>query len=285
MNHPLPAAIIGNTGTAFVDLGGARPALIFLHGVGLDHTMWAAQAQAFARDWRVILPDMLGHGRSAPPAPDATIEDYADQIADLARDLGVNSAVVIGFSMGALVARALALRHPHWLRGAVLMNGVFDRAENVRAAIMARVGEVARGGPGANAEAALIRWFTPEYHRDHPDRIADLRARLHGNDPLGYLTTYRLFAAQDNFGADRLHTITVPTLVATGQDDPGSTPAMTLALAARIPGAQAAVLPGARHMMPVEQAAQTNALLQDFLARTIDPAWCASSLDNGVVPQ
>lgn len=265
MTLTVPPVAISCAGTAYLDLGGSGPALVLLHGVGLDHTMWAQQAAAFQGSWRVIAPDMLGHGDSPRPRADAQLDDYADQITALLSELGVTRAVLVGFSMGALVARAIALARPDWLIGLVLLNGVFDRGDDVRDAIAARVVEVEHGGPAANAQAALQRWFTPAYHRDHAAEIAQLNDRLGRNDPQGYLATYRLFASEDNFGADRLGTIAVPTLVATGEFDVGSTPEMAHALAARIPDARTEILPGARHMMPVEHAAQINDLLGRFL--------------------
>lgn len=251
--------------TAYEDTGGDRPPVVLIHGVGLSQAMWEAQKTALSARYRVITLDMLGHGGSPAPAADAGLHDYADQVLGLLDHLGIGKAILIGFSMGALVARAFALRCPDRLCGLILLNGVFDRSDAVRATILGRVDEVRVAGPAANSDAAIERWFTPEFRAARPDYIADLRAHMAGNDHHGYLTSYGLFASQDNFGAARLGEIAVPTLVATGEFDVGSTPAMTLALAARIPGATAVVIPDARHMMPVEMPEKTNALLLGYL--------------------
>ncbi|MFK4874911.1 alpha/beta fold hydrolase [Novosphingobium sp. ZW T3_23] len=240
--------------------------MILIHGVGLSQAMWEAQKIALRHAYRVITLDMLGHGGSPRPAAAAGLDDYADQVAELMDHLAIDKAVLIGFSMGALVARAFALRYPGRLSGLILLNGVFDRSETVRATILGRVDEVRRAGPSANSDAAIERWFTPEFRAAQPDYIAELRAHMAGNDHHGYLTSYGLFASQDNFGADRLGEIAVPTLVATGEFDVGSTPDMTLELVARIPGAKASVIAGARHMMPVEMPEETNALLLGYLS-------------------
>jgi 3-oxoadipate enol-lactonase len=251
--------------TAYEDTGGNNPPVILIHGVGLSQAMWRAQKAALEHRYRVITLDMLGHGGSAAPAADAGLDDYADQIAVLMDRLGIDRAILIGFSMGALVARAFALRFPDRLSGLILLNGVFNRSEAVRATILGRVDEVRQAGPAANSDAAIERWFTPEFRAAEPGYIADLRAHMAANDHHGYLTSYGLFASQDNFGADRLGEIAVPTLVATGEFDVGSTPEMTRELAARIPGATAHVIADARHMMPVEMPEQTNALLLGYL--------------------
>jgi len=252
--------------TAYEDTGGDNPPVILIHGVGLSQAMWSAQKAALQDAYRVITLDMLGHGGSAAPAADARLDDYADQVAELMDHLAIDKAVLIGFSMGALVARDFAFRFPGRLSGLILLNGVFDRSEAVRATILGRVDEVRQAGPAANADAAIERWFTPQFRAAQPGYIAHLRAHMAGNDHHGYLTSYGLFASQDNFGADRLGEIAVPTLVATGEFDVGSTPEMTRKLAARIPGAQAEVIAHARHMMPVEMPEETNALLLGYLA-------------------
>jgi len=102
-----------------------------------------------------------------------------------------------------------------------------------------------------------------------PAQIAAIRQTLASNDPQGYLTTYELFATQDMYRADDLGSIQAPTLVATGELDPGSTPEMARQLAARIPGAQVAILDEQRHMMPVESPRLVNQVLLDFLHQAL----------------
>ncbi|NWD87077.1 alpha/beta hydrolase, partial [Pseudomonas sp. K5002] len=133
------------------------------------------------------------------------------------------------------------------------------------AGVIARTAQAAEHGPDANAEAALSRWFSREYQAANPAQIAALRETLAGNDPQGYLTTYELFATQDMYRADDLKGLRAPTLVATGELDPGSTPEMARQLADRIPGATVAVLAEQRHMMPVESPRLVNQLLLGFL--------------------
>lgn len=253
--------------TAFDDTGGALPPVILIHGVGLSRAMWSAQVAALRGQYRIISFDMLGHGGSSMPGREAGLDDYASQLVQLMDDLGLPSATLVGFSMGALVARAFALRHPERLDGLILLNGVFNRSEETRATILGRVAEVEARGPAANIGAAIERWFSPAFREGNPDYIAALHERMAANDWQGYLISYRLFATQDNYGASLLGRIIAPVLVATGEFDVGSTPEMTRALAARIPGASVEIVTGARHMMPVEMAEATNALLLDYLKR------------------
>ncbi|MWK56838.1 alpha/beta fold hydrolase [Pseudomonas otitidis] len=252
-------------GTSYLATGQGQP-VVLIHGVGLNKEMWGGQVVGLATQYRVIAYDMLGHGDSPRPEPGTELLGYADQLRELLDHLSLTQVTVIGFSMGGLVARAFALHYPQYLQGLVVLNSVFNRTPEQRAGVIARTAQAAQHGPDANAEAALSRWFSREYQAANPAQIAAIRQTLASNDPQGYLTTYELFATQDMYRADDLGNIRVPTLIATGELDPGSTPEMAEQLAQRIPGARAAVLAEQRHMMPVESPRLVNQLLLDFLA-------------------
>ena len=251
-------------GTSYLATGQGQP-VVLIHGVGLNKEMWGGQVVGLATHYRVITYDMLGHGASPRPAAGTPLLGYADQLLELLDHLQLPHATVIGFSMGGLVARAFALHYPERLQGLVVLNSVFNRSAEQRAGVIARTAQAAEHGPDANAEAALSRWFSREYQAANPAQIAALRETLAGNDPQGYLTTYELFATQDMYRADDLKGLRAPTLVATGELDPGSTPEMARQLADRIPGATVAVLAEQRHMMPVESPRLVNQLLLGFL--------------------
>ena len=257
-------------GTSYRVIGQGQP-VVLIHGVGLNKDMWGGQVVGLAQHFQVIVYDMLGHGDSPRPAVDTDLAGYADQLRELLDHLGLPQAMVIGFSMGGLVARAFALHHPQRIGALVVLNSVFNRSPEQRAGVIARTAQAAEHGPDANAEAALSRWFSREYQAANPAQIAAIRQTLAGNDAQGYLTTYTLFATQDMYRADDLDTIQAPTLIATGELDTGSTPAMTRQLAARIPGARSVILAEQRHMMPVEAPREVNRMLLDFLghARTL----------------
>jgi pimeloyl-ACP methyl ester carboxylesterase len=247
--------------------------------VGLNKEMWGGQFVGLAPSYRVIAYDMLGHGASPQPADGTGLLGYAEQLLELLEHLQIEQATVIGFSMGGLVARAFALHYPQHLHALVVLNSVFNRSPEQRAGVIARTAQAAEHGPDANAEAALSRWFSREYQAANPAQITALRKTLASNDPQGYLTTYGLFATQDLYGVDELASIQAPTLIATGELDPGSTPHMAHELAERIPGAQVAILAEQRHMMPVESPRLVNQSLLAFL----DQAHRLDTVAKGIV--
>jgi pimeloyl-ACP methyl ester carboxylesterase len=99
-------------GTGGRDFDACLTAMVFLHGAGFDHTVWALLARAFAyHGFGVLAPDFPGHGRSAG-APLSSIAALADWTAALIDAAGVRSASLVGHSMGSLVALETAARHP-----------------------------------------------------------------------------------------------------------------------------------------------------------------------------
>lgn len=253
-------------GTRYWRQGQGTP-LVLIHGVGLNATMWQAQVEALSDQFDVIAYDMLGHGGSPLPGENDGLEAYAQQLSQLLDHLAIERACVLGFSMGGLVARAFALQAPNRLEALIILSSVFERNEEQKQGVQARIQQVREQGPSANIEGALKRWFSADYQHTHPDVIASIHQTICQNDTLGYYRSYLLFGTQDTYGIDQLDQMSIPALIATGELDPGSTPAMANQLALRLPNAEVHIFPGQRHMVPVESADMVNHLVQVFLAR------------------
>lgn len=238
---------------------GAGVPVLLIHGVGLRAEAWGAQMQALAATHQVIAVDMPGHGESDPLPNGATLPDFVAWAARGIEALGLGPIAVAGHSMGALIAGGLAATRPDLVARVAMICPVYRRSAEARAAVLSRAADIAAGK--GNPEAPLSRWFEPgeEAHRD-------LTATWLGAvDPAGYATAYAAFAGGDETYADRLPAIRCPALVMTAEGDANSTPAMTHAIAAAIPGAKALVIPGHRHMLTLTAATEVNAALQDWL--------------------
>lgn len=242
-----------------------QAAIVFIHGVGLDLSIWQSQVEAFKTSHQVITYDLIGHGQSPHARPSTSFDDLSAQLLQLIEHLGLEKIHLVGFSLGGLIARVFATQHPARLQSLTIMNSVFNRSETLRNGILERVKEVAQLGPSANVDQALRRWFSPQYRQQNVSYIAALRQSVIANHTPSYIVCYRLFAQGDNVAKQHLGKITCPTLVTTGELDPGSTPAMSHALAAQLNQAQVVILADARHMMPVENASQVNHLLVQFI--------------------
>jgi pimeloyl-ACP methyl ester carboxylesterase len=128
---------------AFVKAG-QGPALLLLHGLGCDHTTWEPVISALARDYTVIAPDLLGHGRSAKPRADYSLGGYANGMRDLLTVLGIDRVTVVGHSFGGGIAMQFAYQFP-------------ERAE--------RMVLVAPGGLGPEVTPAIRAITLPGFHQ------------------------------------------------------------------------------------------------------------------------
>ncbi len=273
MSEPRRHATLGGLRTAFLERGDG-PAVVFVHGVGLDADMWADQLAAFGAGNRAIAYDTYGHGGSDAPPAGSDLGIYVEQLRALLDALGIERAVVVGHSMGALIATGLAVEHPGRVAGLVAFNAVYRRSADARASALDRAAALERDGPASTVDAAIARWFGDPVPDGDTRMAGEVRRSLLSADPVGYARAYRVFAESDDRYDGRLGAISAPALFVTGQDDPHSTPAMSEAMAADAPHGRAVVLPGERHMIILQNPGKASELIRTMLdetARAVPP--------------
>jgi pimeloyl-ACP methyl ester carboxylesterase len=106
----------------YADHGSGPEAVVFVHGFACDHSQFAAQVEYLEPYRRVVAVDLRGHGRSDAPEQDYTMEGYADDVAWMCQQLGIERAVVVGHSMGGIVAAMVTARHPALVAGVVILD-------------------------------------------------------------------------------------------------------------------------------------------------------------------
>ena len=263
--------------TVHLRSGGGRDGqapVVFIHGVGMSCQFWAPQVAAFGMQRDCIAYDMLGHGGSPPPPDPASLADYTAQLHALMEALAIDRAVVVGHSMGALVALDYALDHPERVAALVAMNAVFRRSPEQKEAVLGRMARLCCGEVEATREETLLRWFGGPPSPEQADSHARLDEALRAVDPLGYRRSYAVFATSDAVHAERLPSLAVPACFLTGALDPNSTPAMSERMAALAPAGRAVVLDGERHMMSFISPGPVNAVLTTVFATADQP--CAA---------
>ena len=252
--------------TYYLDTGHGLP-VVLIHGVGLDHGMWHAQADFLKEHYRVVRYDMFGHGQSCKPAAPYTLDLFEQQLRALLDEIDINRAHLVGFSMGGLVAGAFASRYPERVRSLVLASTVAERSPEQKRAVLDRVTEVEKSGPHSTIQAALKRWFTSQYARANPEVLASVGQCLENNDPEAYLAAYRVFATADEGVGKRFSRVVCPALIITGERDLGATPEMARRMHQIIENSKCVIVPYVKHILPVEGAEAFNRILVEFLAR------------------
>lgn len=245
--------------------GTGKP-VILIHGLGMDRHMWQGQVDGLSKRYRVITYDNIGHGQTEKPPGPYSLALFADLVRDVADKAGAERFALIGFSLGGMIAQTFALTHPERLGALVIMNAVYARTPEERAAVIARADAIDVEGPNATVDAAIERWLTPEFRKARPDVEALVRKRVTTNEHRPYAAAYRVFAEADPELSGRLGAIQCPTLVITAEHDKGSNPRMAKQMAAEIPGAALKILPRLRHLAPMEGVEEMNAALLSFFA-------------------
>ena len=249
------------------DVVGDGPAVVLVHGFGLDMRMWEPQLDALSTKFRVVRYDCRGFGASGPFDPAVAYAHHADLLA-LLDHLDVERAALVGLSFGGRVVLHTTLVAPARVRALALLDTVLDGVpwDPESAAGLEKVGQaVTEGG----VEAGRTAWMA------HP-LFAAARERPELTERLSAMVNE--FPGQHWLGQDpqlpfdpppigRLGTVDVPTLVVAGERDVPGFREMADVLAAGIPGAAYQRVSGAGHMVNMEAAGVVNALLDDFLSR------------------
>jgi len=242
--------------------------LLFIHGLGSSARDWENQVPFFAEKYRVVTPDLRGHGTSDWPSGPYSLALFASDMASLIRSLGIAPAHVVGISLGGFVAFQLALDHPDLVRSLVAVNSapglprdrLGDRMRLAWALLLRRL--IARYFGMRTLGRVLGKKLFPR-----PDQSvlkSGFIERWAENDRDAYLAS--LAAVFGWSTEDRVGTIACPTCVISGEHD-----FIPLALkesyTAKLPHGELIVIPGSGHFTPVDAPERFNQALMLFLAR------------------
>lgn len=244
------------------DEGEGAPVLL-IHGVGADLESWDGVLSRLSGNRRYIRYDQRGHGASYPTPGPYSLEDLGNDALALLDHLDIKRASVIGFSLGGLVAQAIALDHPERLQCLTLVSAVANRTRDEQARVNERADILARDGAKTHLTNATDRWFTTEFATAHPEVLQERRQKSLQNDADCYAAAYRVFAQSDL--GDQLNRVAVPTLVMTGENDAGSTPRMAQFIHKQIAGSTMHILPKLKHSVLLEAPDQIGDLIDPFL--------------------
>jgi pimeloyl-ACP methyl ester carboxylesterase len=234
--------------------------------------MWQEQVSGVGSIYRVIAPDLRGHGESPAPEGVYTMDEMADDVVELLDSLSISEQVVLGgLSMGGYVALSLVVRYPDRVRGLMLFDtragaDTLEAAQNREASARAIL---AADAVKELVDAMIPKLFAPITLEQRPERVEPLRAVMENNTPRGIAGALRGMAIRLDRRAD-LPGIRVPTLVLVGEHDAITPSAEAKALAAAIPGAELEVIPESGHMAPYENPSAANAVILRFL-KSLEP--------------
>ncbi|WP_223233304.1 alpha/beta fold hydrolase [Chitinophaga sp. CF418] len=245
----------------YYEIHGEGQPLVLLHGAYMTIDLnWSQLIPELAKTHKVIALEMQGHGHTADIDRPVTFQALADDVAGLLQYLKIDSADVLGYSLGGTVAYALAIQHPAMVKKLVLVSTVYKY----------------HGWQKEVTDA--FQTFKPAFFDQTPLKTAYEKIAPDPGHWRAFLTKYMEYGKQDfDFGADKVKAIKSPILFIMGDNDGVSLEhkaEMYRAAGGGVPGdmaglpkSQLAILPGTTHMSLMMETAKLLAIIEPFLSK------------------
>lgn len=249
---------------AYTDTGLGRP-VVLLHGYPFNRSLWNEQVAELSNSYRVIVPDLRGMGESESSSNPATMNQMAQDVARLLDHLEIPRATVGGLSMGGYVTLTFYQQFPSRVRALVLADtrAQGDSEDNKQTRAQQAEKALAEGMAGI-ADAMLPKLLTPDTVSKRPEIVKRVRDMMLKTKPQGAAAALHGMAQRED-QTPMLPGISVPTLILVGAEDAITPVADSEQLNQGIPGSRLVVLENAGHVSNLEQTAQFNGALLDFL--------------------
>lgn len=241
---------------------GAGRVVVLMHPIGCRLEIWDDVIAELEGRCRAIAVDFRGHGGSDTDGRPFSLGDLAGDVVELVRAVASPPVVVVGCSMGGMVAQAIAVEAPDVVSGVVIANTGHARTDAAREMLEGRAKAAANGMPGV-IETTLDRWFNETFKRAEPGKVALARRWLEEDDPVVHSHGWR--AIRDLNYADRLALVETPALAIAGTEDQSASVDVVKAVAAAMKNCSYREIAGAGHLSPLEQPKEFARLLIEFM--------------------
>jgi 3-oxoadipate enol-lactonase len=244
------------------DVAGRRngPALLLVHALGADRTMWDRCIDLWSDSYRIVACDLRGAGESVVPDRPWTPREHAADLEEVRRELGLDVVVPIGCAIGSVVVAFYASYHPAHVRALVLCEPTLQIGEASRARISERVALIRRDGMKALVPAAIDLAFAD---MPHDERYHEYTRRFLRNDPAGYESIAMGMVGADL--SDALGAMNLPSLVVVGRSDKLFPPERAFEVHQHLKGSRYTVLEDAAHFPPYQTPKAFVDVVGDFL--------------------
>jgi 3-oxoadipate enol-lactonase len=239
------------------------PWLVLSHSLACSVRMWDPQIAALKDQYRILAYDTRGHGASEAPKGAYTLEQLADDLYFLLKELKIASAHYCGLSMGGMIGQTFALKYPGVFKTLTLADTTSKYPAEAWPLWQDRIKTAESKGMEPLAQPTLERWFTEAFRKSNPAAVDAIRKLIVATPVAGYAGCCHAIP-KINLTA-RLKEIKCPILVIVGADDPGTPPAMAQEIHANAPGSKLVTLPQAAHLANLEQPEGFTRALRDFI--------------------
>ncbi len=252
---------------AYTDTGTGRP-VVFIHGYPFNRSLWNEQVAALSSGFRLIAPDLRGFGETDASDGTATMNQMAQDVAQLMDHLEIPRATIAGLSMGGYVALAFYKQLSSRVRALILADTrATADSEEAKQTREQQAQKALSEGMAGIADAMLPKLLTPDTVSKRPDVVKRVRDMMLKTKPEGAAAALRGMAARED-QSELLAKISVPTLILVGVDDAITPVTDSEKMHQLIGGSRLVVLENAGHVSNLERTDEFNAALHDFLAES-----------------
>jgi 3-oxoadipate enol-lactonase len=233
---------------------------VFINSLGTDFRIWDDVVKVLQVYGNILRFDKRGHGLSDVVVDTRGLEDYAVDTLTLIEKLSIRKCVVVGLSIGGMIAQVMSSKTSGLLEKLILCDTRFKIG--TRQFWDERIAAVNNGGLSSISISVMQRWFSQEFRNSEPYRVAGYRNMLERTPATGYIKACE--AIRDADLTDIAGQITVPTLCVVGSEDKSTSPEEVKGLSELIAGSRYEVIDNSAHIPCVDNPAALNKLIMDF---------------------
>jgi len=226
------------------------PRVALIHSLALDRSVWDGVVARLKDDAEILAFDCRGHGRSPRTPGPYTAQMFARDLAELLDHVGWARVVVAGCSMGGNVAQAFAAEFPQRTAALGLIDTTAWYGADAAAKFKERADAARSKGLRGMIDFQLTRWFSDGFRANHSEVLTRTTDVFVANDVDCYAASCELLGAADTRA--QLASFNMPTAVVVGEEDYATPVAMARQLHDAIPHSTLTIIPGARHLTPIE---------------------------------
>jgi 3-oxoadipate enol-lactonase len=234
---------------------------LFINSLGTDFRIWDEVVKDLKEYGNILLYDKRGHGLSDVAKPEDRLNDYAEDAWFLLQNFSIDNCIVIGISVGGMIAQILAHQHPAHIRKLILC----DTAHIIGNEKMwnERIAQIRSNGLKAITDTLMKRWLSPSFHEKYPERVAGYKNMVERCDEEGYIQTSESLRDMDITGISK--NLKIPALCIVGSEDLSITPEEVKAMSQLINGSKFEMIQNSCHMTCIDNAEIFASLVIDFI--------------------
>ncbi len=253
----------GATLAAKVSGAGDKPWIVLSNSLGTTADMWSPQMSLLKSERRVLRYDTRGHGCSSAPESPYGFDDLVGDLVGLMDHFGIETADIMGLSLGGMTALGVGLDHPDRVNRIICADARADAPAGFREGWDQRIEAVRHGGIKRLVEGTMDRWFTPAFRENDPTAVERATDMLLVTASEGYIGCAHALKELDYL--KRLGDMIPPVMYIVGSEDSGAPPETMRAMADATPVSRFVEIPHAAHIANIEKPREFNAAIADWL--------------------